>query len=147
MKTQYYPEDDVLTIDLTDGPAAGGGEEVKEGILLFYDDRDRLVSIEIEAASKRVDLSHFNAMHPDIAEEDKGVQELLTISQLAERWSIDSRTLRKTIQSMAKAGVEVGNRMGSTNPILLTESDVAHINEWRSAHRPGRPAKTELQER
>ena len=61
MRVQYYPASDMLTIDLTDRPASGGGEELKEGFVLFYDEQDRLVSIEIEGASRRVDLTAIKA--------------------------------------------------------------------------------------
>ena len=149
MKVQYYPKSDMLTVDLAQGPATGGGEEVKEGIVLFYDEQDRLVSIEIEGASQRVDLTDIQADPSHIVDESEGVQELLTISQLAQRWNIDPRTLRKTLQSMAQAGLEVGQSLGATNPIILTEDDVKRIQTWREDHKPGRPRakKTELQER
>jgi len=68
---------------------------------------------------------------------------------LAEYWNLDPRTLRKTIQMMAAAGIQVGQSLGTTNPIILTEEDVEQIKQWREIHPPGRPRQKEreLQER
>ncbi len=149
MNVQYFPDSDMLTIDLTEEPATGGGEEIKEGFLLFYDAQDRLVSIEIEGASRRVDLTALKADPSHIVNESEGVQELYTVSQLAEHWNLDPRTLRKTIQMMATAGIKVGQSLGATNPTILTEEDVEQIKQWREIHTPGRPRQKEreLQER
>ena len=53
MKITYDAETDVLTIELRDGPVATTEEE-KSGVLLDYDDRDRLIAIELLDASQRV---------------------------------------------------------------------------------------------
>ena len=55
MKLNYHPDTDSLYIDLSERPSAES-REISEGIVLDYDDRGQLVGIDIDNASKRVDL-------------------------------------------------------------------------------------------
>ena len=58
MKLKYYPETDSLYIDLSSKPSAES-REVSEGIVLDYDDLGNLAGIDIDNASKKVDLEEL----------------------------------------------------------------------------------------
>jgi len=58
---QYYPDTDMLYIKLSDG-ATTASEEVSIGVVLDFDDRDKVVGIEIEDASKFTDLSRLEVL-------------------------------------------------------------------------------------
>lgn len=58
MMLHYYPETDSLYIDLAERPGAES-DEVVEGIVLDYDAQGRLVGIDIDEASTRVELSRL----------------------------------------------------------------------------------------
>jgi uncharacterized protein YuzE len=55
MKLNYYPETDSLYIDLSEKPSAES-KEISEGIVLDYDAEGNLVGIDIDNASKKVQL-------------------------------------------------------------------------------------------
>jgi uncharacterized protein YuzE len=55
MKLNYHPDTDSLYIDLSERPSAES-REISEGIVLDYDDKGQLVGIDIDNASKKVDL-------------------------------------------------------------------------------------------
>lgn len=55
MKLNYYPETDSLYIDLVDRLSAES-REVSEGVVLDYDAEGNLVGIDIDNASKKLDL-------------------------------------------------------------------------------------------
>ena len=55
MKLNYYPETDSLYIDLVDR-ASVESTEVSEGVVLDYDADGNLVGIDIDNASKKLDL-------------------------------------------------------------------------------------------
>jgi uncharacterized protein YuzE len=55
MKLNYYPETDSLYIDLSERTSAES-REISEGIVLDYDDAGQLVGIDIDNASKKVEL-------------------------------------------------------------------------------------------
>ena len=55
MKLHYFPETDSLYIDLSERPSAES-REISEGVVLDYDNRGNLVGIDIDNASKKVDL-------------------------------------------------------------------------------------------
>lgn len=56
MLFQYFPENDMLYIKLIDGVSIGS-EEVAPFVVLDFDAENRVLGIEIEDASKRMDLS------------------------------------------------------------------------------------------
>jgi len=58
MKLNYYSETDSLYIDLSDRSSAES-LEISEGIVLDYDADDRLVGIDIDNASNKVDLERL----------------------------------------------------------------------------------------
>jgi len=56
MTFRYFPETDMLYIELVSGVSTES-EEVAPGIVLDFDDRNRVIGIEIEDASTFIDLS------------------------------------------------------------------------------------------
>ena len=55
MKVNYHPETDSLYIDLSDKESADT-REISEGVLLDYDTEGNLVGIDIDNASRKVNL-------------------------------------------------------------------------------------------
>ena len=55
MKISYYPDTDSLYIDLSEQVSAEN-REISEGIVLDYAAEGRLVGIDIDNASKKVEL-------------------------------------------------------------------------------------------
>jgi uncharacterized protein YuzE len=53
---QYYPDNDMLYIELIKGVSTES-EEVSPGIVLDFDENNQVMGIEIEDASKFIDLS------------------------------------------------------------------------------------------
>lgn len=60
MKFHYYPETDSLYIDLSNKKGVST-KEINPGIVLDFDENDNLVGIDIDHASKIVDLSKLEA--------------------------------------------------------------------------------------
>lgn len=58
MKLNYYPETDSLYIDLS-GKASVESKEISEGVVLDYDAEGHLVGIDINNASKKVQLKEL----------------------------------------------------------------------------------------
>ncbi|RMH86140.1 MAG: DUF2283 domain-containing protein [Calditrichaeota bacterium] len=56
MILEYYSDTDMLYIQLRDDPSTES-EEIAPGIVLDFDEKHRIVGIEIEDASKFMDLS------------------------------------------------------------------------------------------
>lgn len=56
MKLNYFPETDSLYIDLSEHPSVDS-REVSDGVVLDFDAHGDLVGIDIDNASRRVDLS------------------------------------------------------------------------------------------
>jgi len=55
MKISYYPDTDSLYIDLASQPGVES-REISEGVVLDYDAQGRLVGIDIDNASQKVEL-------------------------------------------------------------------------------------------
>lgn len=55
MKLNYHPDTDSLYIDLSEKPSVET-REISEGVLLDYDASGNLVGIDIDNASKKVQL-------------------------------------------------------------------------------------------
>ena len=56
MRLDYFPDTDSLYIDLSDTPSAES-REVSEGVVLDYDAGVNLVGIDIDHASRKIDLT------------------------------------------------------------------------------------------
>ena len=55
MKLKYSPDTDSLYIDLSGKPTVDS-REISEGVVLDYDEAGNIVGIDIDNASKKVDL-------------------------------------------------------------------------------------------
>ena len=55
MRLNYYPETDSLYINLSEQPSVES-QEISEGILLDYDNEGRLVGIDVDNASHKIDM-------------------------------------------------------------------------------------------
>jgi uncharacterized protein YuzE len=55
MRLKYYPDTDSLYIDLVESPSVES-REISEGVVLDYDAAGRLVGIDIDNASNKVEL-------------------------------------------------------------------------------------------
>lgn len=55
MKLNYHPETDSLYIDLAERPSAES-REISDGVVLDYDADGKLVGIDIDNASNKVEL-------------------------------------------------------------------------------------------
>ncbi len=58
MKPNYYAATDSLYIDLSEQPSVES-REISEGIVLDYDSKGNLVGIDIDNASRKVQLEHL----------------------------------------------------------------------------------------
>ncbi len=58
MKISYYPDTDSMYIDLSERKSAES-KEVSPGIVLDYDNKGNLVGIDIDNASKKLDLKEL----------------------------------------------------------------------------------------
>jgi len=59
MKLSYYEETDSLYIDLS-SKSSVDSQEVSEGVVLDYDDEGNIVGIDIDNASRKLDLKEVN---------------------------------------------------------------------------------------
>jgi uncharacterized protein YuzE len=62
MKLSYYPDTDSLYIDLSLNPSVES-REVSDGVVLDYDGEGNLVGIDIDNASRKLDLSEVVTTH------------------------------------------------------------------------------------
>ena len=60
MRLHYYPETDSLYVELSER-ASVDSREVAPGVVLDFDNEGRLVGIDIDQASRVVDLSRLEA--------------------------------------------------------------------------------------
>lgn len=60
MKLSYHPETDSLYIELSPRPSADS-DEVSEGVVLDYDASGKLVGIDIDNASHKLDLREITS--------------------------------------------------------------------------------------
>ncbi len=62
MKLHYYPETDSLYIDLSSSPSSDS-KEISEGLVAGYDDQGSVVGLDIQHASKSLDLTKIETKH------------------------------------------------------------------------------------
>lgn len=58
MKLNYYPDTDSLYIDMSEKPSVDS-KAISEGVVLDYDKDGNLVGIDIDNASKKIELSEL----------------------------------------------------------------------------------------
>jgi len=61
MRLHYYPETDSLYIDLNARPSADS-REISEGLVLDFDADGNIVGIDIDQASRKLDLKTLEAI-------------------------------------------------------------------------------------
>ncbi len=66
MLFQYHPETDMLYIKLSDATSVDS-EEVSAGVVLDFDARERVVGIELEDASRLIDLTRIEVLALPVA--------------------------------------------------------------------------------
>jgi uncharacterized protein YuzE len=66
MKLNYFPDTDSLYIDLSEKPSVES-REVSEGVVLDYDAAGNLAGIDIDHASKKLDLRELVTSHIPLA--------------------------------------------------------------------------------
>jgi uncharacterized protein YuzE len=66
MKFKYYPGTDSLCIDLAERPGTDS-REAAPGVVLDFDAEGKLVGIDIDHASRAVDLSRLEAQSVPLA--------------------------------------------------------------------------------
>jgi uncharacterized protein YuzE len=59
MRIEYFPDTDSLYIDLSER-ASADSREIGEGIVLDLDDQGHPVGLDIDQASKHLDLKHLD---------------------------------------------------------------------------------------
>lgn len=60
MKISYYPDEDYLHVRLrSEAKGAVAGEDVAPGVVLLTDDEGAAIELEIDSASKRLDLGQL----------------------------------------------------------------------------------------
>ena len=62
MKLRYYPDTDSLYIDLSSKTSAES-KEISSGVVLDYDNEGNLTGIDIDNASKKLDLKDLSISH------------------------------------------------------------------------------------
>lgn len=62
MKLNYYPDTDSLYIDLSSKPSTDS-KEISPGVVLDYDKDGDLAGIDIDNASKKLDISDLVISH------------------------------------------------------------------------------------
>jgi uncharacterized protein YuzE len=142
MKVRYYSGTDMLSIRLARRPSVES-EEVREGFVLDFDEEGRVVRIEIDQASRRVDLSQIQANPAQVVDDSADHLEIYTVRAVADQLGVSTRAVQKTLQAMRQAGRPVGRSQGNTSAILLLGPEVAKIREWRARHPPGRPGQVQ----
>ncbi len=62
MRLEYYPETDSLYIDLSSKTSVDS-KEISAGVVLDYDNEGTLVGIDIDNASRKLDLKDLSIEH------------------------------------------------------------------------------------
>ena len=68
MKLNYYPATDSLYIDLSERPGVQS-KEISEGVVLDYDAEGNLMSIDIDNASRKVELKQLTLSKLPVVEQ------------------------------------------------------------------------------
>ena len=138
MEVRYHPSSDMLNIELSETRSVES-EEVHEGFVFDFDADGRVVSIEVDQASARVNLELIKKDPASVVQPLPPYDgELFTAGELAARLGLEKRTFNRIVQFMREAGKVVGLR---PDVPIYTEQDEATIDLWRKEHPRGRPKK------
>jgi len=139
MEVRYYPSTDMLNIELSSAKSVES-EEVHDGFVFDFDADGRVVSIEVDQASERVNLE---LIRKDAVVDEAAIPQgtYYTAAELAERLQVSKQTLHLAIRNMREEGVTAGLRP-DVDGTLYSEQDEVAIRKWREAHPRGRPRTT-----
>ena len=138
MRMKFYPEDDMFSIRLLDTPPPySEGEDVADGVLLFRNEEGQIIGLEIDNASRRVDLTDIRKK-PSLV---FGGESIYSVQEAAEQLKIAVRTVQLVIKKMGEAGHQIGKQRAPHCPILLSQTNVEAIQRWREEHPSGRPSR------
>ena len=70
MVFEYYQDSDMLFIKLAEGKSTES-EEIAAGVVLDFDERNRVIGVEIEDASKLMDLSRLELRALPLVSKDR----------------------------------------------------------------------------
>jgi len=62
MKLHYYEDTDSLYIDLA-AALSSDSKEISDGVVVDYDEAGKIVGIDVQHASERIDLSSIELAH------------------------------------------------------------------------------------
>lgn len=117
MKVQFFPDEDMLYLGLADAESTEGAE-VSEGIVFHCDVEGRLVSIEIDEASRRVNLDDIRDRRDLMTGTAGPPGRVLTTVEVAEELGVTLFAVQKIRKAMREAGVEVGLRPDLPDSLL-----------------------------
>ena len=109
MEVKYYPGSDMLNIRLATRKSVES-EEIYDGFVFDFDADGRVVSIEVDNASQRVNLEQVRKDPRAVVPEVRYDGEVYTAEELAGRIGVTKRALNLVIQNMREAGRSVGLR-------------------------------------
>ena len=127
MKLNYFPDTNSLYIDLSHRPSVES-QEVSEGVVLDYDGDGNLVGIDIDHASRKLDLRGTG--HKPHSAESKSVAFISTINSVKERGS------HGALRSQSSTAVFLPSSF-----LLLTSYFLLPALLVRRARRPGADTK------
>jgi uncharacterized protein YuzE len=139
MELRFYPTLDVLNIKLSNAKSIES-EEIREGFVFDFDAVGRLVRIEVEDASERVNLELIRKDPQAVVDEIYTEGEIFTVAELAEKIGIGVQALQMTLQAMRAAGLKVGIRP-DVSGTMYSEKDLSAVEKWREEHLRGIPRK------
>ncbi len=137
MELKHYPESDMLYLGLAEAESVEG-EEVTEGVVFHYDAENRIVSIEIDEASRRVNLKDISQTPELVVDDSCPAERIYTTTEIAEQLGVTNFAVQKLRKAMKAAGIAVGIRPDLADS-LMSEEDLAKFRKWREEHPRGRP--------
>jgi uncharacterized protein YuzE len=104
VEVRYYPSSDMLNLRLADQESVES-EEAMDGFVFDFDADGKVVGIEVEDASSRVDLTFVKQMPSAVVQETTHEGEVYTAAEMAERLGIDKRTFNRVVRNMRGHGL------------------------------------------
>ena len=137
MQLRYFPGSNMLSIELAARKSIES-EEVYEGFVFDIDADGKVVSIEVDNASRRVNLAQIRNDPSAVVAELQVDGKVYTAEELAGEIGVTRRALNLIIRNMREDGRIVGLRPGVT---VYTDQDAQAIRDWRQEHPRGRPKR------
>jgi uncharacterized protein YuzE len=137
MEVRYHPGPDVLHVRFATAKSVES-EEVQEGFILSFDESDKVVSLEVLNASRRVNLELIERDPAVVVPEGQSPEKLYTDKELAEEVGLSKRGLSMVVEKMRSSGQKVGLR---DDLAVFTAEDLRNVRQWRNEHPRGAPPK------